>query len=211
VIKLPIANCRLPIGAVLLLVLLYVPAVSAQDPGPMPTPAASPTPLPAPPPIKVITKEERAQIDGAGDSKARVRTTLDLAALRLTRAEQLAKQTNYDDALAEVGSYEALIQDILDFLNGMKRDSNKTRDLCKRVELALRGHGPRLTTMRRETPLEFAVWIKKSEEFARAARTEVLNTFYGHTVVRDSEKSNPNKPQEKPKETPTPTPKSDQP
>ena len=209
--KLPIANCRLPIGVVLLLVFVYVPAVSAQDAGPMPTPAASPTPLPAPPPIKVITKEERAQIDGAGDSKARVRTTLDLAALRLTRAEQLAKQTNYDDALAEVGSYEALIQDILDFLNGMKRDSNKTRDLCKRVELALRAHGPRLTTMRRETPLEFAVWIKKSEEFSRAARTEVLNTFYGHTVVRDSEKSTNKPPQEKPKETPTPTPKSDQP
>ena len=176
----------------------------------MPMPSASPTPLPAPPPIKVITKEERAQIDAAGDSKARIRTTLDLAALRLTRAEQLAKQTNYDDALAEVGSYEALIQDILDFLNGMKRDSNKTRDLCKRVELALRAHGPRLTTMRRETPLDFAVWIKKSEEFSRAARTEVLNTFYGHTVVRDSEK-NANKPPEKPKETPTPTPKSDQP
>jgi len=208
--KLPIANCRLPI-VVLLLVFVYVPAVSAQDAGPMPTPAASPTPLPAPPPIKVITKEERAQIDGAGDSKARVRTTLDLAALRLTRAEQLAKQTNYDDALAEVGSYEALIQDILDFLNGMKRDSNKTRDLCKRVELALRAHGPRLTTMRRETPLEFAVWIKKSEEFARSARTEVLNTFYGHTVVRDSEKNANTPPQEKPKETPTPTPKSDQP
>jgi hypothetical protein len=190
----------------LLIVVGFVSAVHAQDPQP------SPTPLPAPPPIKVITKEERAQIDGAGDSKARVRTTLDLAAIRLTRAEQLAKQTNYDDALAEVGSYEALIQDILDFLNGMKRDSNKTRDLCKRVELALRAHGPRLTTMRRETPLEFAVWIKKSEEFSRAARTEVLNTFYGHTVVRDSEKSNPNKsPQEKPKESPTPTPKSDQP
>jgi len=180
-----------------------VSSVRAQDPSP------SPTPLPAPPPIKLISKEERAQIDSAGDSKARVRTTLDLAALRLTRAEQLAKQTNYDDALAEVGSYEALIQDILDFLAGMKRDSNKTRDLCKRVELALRGHGPRLTTMRRETPLEFAVWIKKSEEFARAARTEVLNTFYGHTVVRESEKSN--KPQEKPKEIPSPTPKSDQP
>jgi hypothetical protein len=192
---------------VLLVVVGSVSAVHAQDAQAQP----SPTPLPAPPPMKIISKEERAQIDQAGDSKARVRTTLDLAALRLTRAEQLAKQSNYDAALTEVGSYEALIQDILDFLNAMKRDSNKTRDLCKRVELALRAHGPRLTTMRRETPLEFAVWIKKSEEFSRAARTEVLNTFYGHTVVRDSEKSNANKPQEKPKEIPTPTPKSDQP
>lgn len=193
----------------LLLVFLYVPATSAQEPEPLPTPRASPTPLMAPPPIKIISKEERAQIDQASDSKARIRTTMDLAALRITRAEQLAKQGSYDDALTEVGSYEALIQDSLDFLRDMKRDSNKTRDLCKRVELALRAHGPRLTTMRRETPLEFAVWIKKVEEFSRAARTEVLNTFYGHTVVREPEKTD--KRQTKPKETPTPTPKSNQP
>ena len=190
---------------VLLLVLVgSVSAIHAQDAPAQP----SPTPLTAPPPIKIISKGERAQIDQAGDSKARIRTTMDLAALRLTRAEGLAKQGSYDDALTEVGSYEALIQDSLDFLDGIKRDSNKTRDLCKRVELALRAHSPRLTTMRRETPLEFAVWIKKTEEFARAARTEVLNTFYGHTVVREPEKkNNPDKPKEKP----TPTPKSEQP
>jgi hypothetical protein len=192
-------------------VVINVPAVSAQEPEPLPTARPSPTPLMAPPPIKIISKVERGQIDQAGDSKARIRTTMELAAMRITRAEQLAKDGKYDDALTEVGSYEALIQDTLDFLKAMKRDSNKTRDLCKRVELALRSHGPRLTTMRRETPLEFAVWIKKVEEFARAARTEVLNTFYGHTVVRDSEKTNADKRREKPAETPTPTPKSDQP
>jgi hypothetical protein len=191
----------------LLMIAGSVSAVHAQDALPLPQP--SPTPLMAPPPIKIISREERAQIDQADDSKARIRMTMDLAAVRITRAEQLAKDGNYDDALTEVGSYEALIQDSLDFLKGLKRDSNKTRDLCKRVELALRGHGPRLTTMRRETPLEFAVWIKKVEEFARAARTEVLNTFYGHTVVRDPEKTNADKRREKP--TPTPTPKSEQP
>ncbi|HEX5964302.1 MAG TPA: hypothetical protein VFY51_00165 [Pyrinomonadaceae bacterium] len=185
------------------------PAINAQEPEPLPTPRASPTPLMAPPPIKIISKEERAQIDSADGSKSRIRTTMDLAAVRLTRAEQLAKQGQYDDALTEVGSYEALIQDSLDFLQAMKRDSNKTRDLCKRVELALRGHGPRLTTMRRETPLEFAIWIKKVEEFARAARTEVLNTFYGHTVVREPDKIDKRK--ENPKATPTPTPKSNEP
>jgi hypothetical protein len=191
-----------------LVLFVFVPAVSAQDvPEPLPTPRASPTPLMAPPPIKIISKEERAQIDQASDSKARIRTTMDLAALRITRAEQLAKQGSYDDALTEVGSYEALIQDSLDFLRDVKRDSNKTRDLCKRVELALRAHGPRLTTMRRETPLEFAVWIKKVEEFSRAARTEVLNTFYGHTVVREPEKTD----KRPAKATPTPTPKSNQP
>jgi hypothetical protein len=195
----------------LLVIFVFVPAVNAQEPEPIPLPTASPTPLPAPPPIMVIAKEERLQIDAAGDAKARIRVTIDLAAARITRAEQLTKESNYDAAGTEVGSYQALIEDSLTFLNGMKRDSNKTRDLCKRLELALRSHGPRLTTMRRETPLEYAVWLKKAEEFARAARTEVLNTFYGHTVVREPEKSNQDKRQEKPKEIPTPTPKSDQP
>lgn len=188
----------------LLVAFVSVPSVSAQDAHP------SPTPLTAPPPIKVITKEERAQIDQADDSKRRIRTTIELAAARLTRAEQLTKQANYDAAGAEVGSYEALIEDALEFLSGMKRDSNKTRDLYKRLELALRAHGPRLTTMRRETPLEYAVWIKKVEEFARAGRTEALNSFYGHTVVRDPQR-NADKRQEKPKPTPTPNSKSDQP
>jgi hypothetical protein len=193
---------------VLTLVLVgSVSAVRGQDAPPQP----SPTPLPAPPPIKLITKEERLQIDQAGDSKSRIRVTVELAAARLTRAEQLTKQSNYDAAGTEVGSYEALIQDSLDFIGAMKRDSNKTRDLCKRLELALRAQGPRLTTMRRETPLEHAVWIKKTEEFARAARTEALNTFYGHTVVRDSEKKSADKRRDQPKETPSPTPKSNQP
>jgi hypothetical protein len=152
------------------------------------------------------------QIDQAGDSKARVRQTIELASARLTRAEQFTRQANYAAAGNEVGSYQALIDDALEFMSTMKRDSNKTRDLYKRIELALRAHGPRLTTMRRETPLEYAVWIKKVEEFAREGRTEALNSFYGHTVVREPKKE-ADKRKEKPKEspTPTPTPKSEQP
>jgi hypothetical protein len=100
--------------------------------------------------------------------------------------------------------YHALIESALDFLSTFKRDSNKTRDLYKRLELSLRADGPRLTAMRRITPLEFAVWIKQVEDFARDGRTEALNSFYGHTVVRE-----PDKNKAKPKE--TPTPKSNQP
>ena len=158
---------------------LYTPAHQAVSP--------LPTPLTAPPPIRVIAKEERAQIDQTGDSKQRVRLTIQLAGARLTRAEQHTAQGNYAEASTEVGGYHALIEDALEFLSTMKRDSNKTRDLYKRLELALRSDGPRLTTMRRTTPLEYAVWIKKVEEFARDGRTEALNSFYGHTVVRDPE------------------------
>ena len=180
-----------------LLAFVFIPTVNAQEAQPQPTP------LTAPPPFKTITKEERAQIEQTRDSGKRLRLTIDLANAHLTTAEQHTTQENYDAASAAIGMYHALIENALEFLSTFKRDSNKTRDLYKRLELSLRAHGPRLTAMRRTTPLEFAVWLKQVEDFARDARTEALNSFYGHTVVRDPQKT------EKPKE--TPTPKSNQP
>lgn len=166
------------------------------------SPQASPTPLTAPPPLKVITKDERQQLDQAKDIKERLKLSIEFSDAHLTRAQQLTMQTEYEAASNEVGSYHALIEDALDNLSKLKQDSNKTRDLYKRLEMQLREDGPRLTAMRRVTPLEFAVWIKKVEDFARDGRTEALNSFYGHTVVH--EKESLQKPDDKPKQTPTP-------
>jgi len=137
------------------------------------------------------------------DPKNREKVTLDLAGIHLTSAEKFTAESNYEAASHEVGSYHALVQDLLTYLAAQKRDNNKTRDLYKRLELALRADGPRLTAMRRTTPLEFAVWIKKVEDFAREGRTEALNSFYGHTVVRDGSKSD-EKPPDKPEDNSTP-------
>ena len=192
----------------LLLLFLCVPVVYAQEEQPSPKP--QPTPLTAPPPFKTIPKEERSQLEvQTKDANKRLKLTIEFAVSHLTLAERHTAQANYDAAAAEVGMYHALIENALEFLSTFKRDSNKTRDLYKRLELALRAHGPRLTSMRRTTPLEFAVWIKQVEDFARDGRTEALNSFYGHTVVREPQKTSGNKSTEKPKE--TPTPKSDQP
>jgi hypothetical protein len=202
------AKRRIALSAQLLLVaLVYVPAVYAQESQPQAQPL--PTPLTAPPPFKMIVKEERADIEQTKDSQKRLKLTMEYAGAHLTRAEQHTARENYEAASAEVGMYHALIESALVFLSTFKRDSNKTRDLYKKLELALRSDGPRLTAMRRTTPLEFAVWIKKVEDFAREGRTEALNSFYGHTVVRDPQKTSSDKSNQKPKE--TPTPKSNQP
>lgn len=186
----------------LLLAFVCVPAVNAQDAQPQATPQA--TPLPAPPPFKMIVKEERDALEQQSrDASKRLKLTIAYAGGHLTRAEQHTARENFEAASAEIGMYHALVESALAFLSTVKRDSNKTRDLYKRLELSLRADGPRLTAMRRITPLEYAVWIKKVEDFAREGRTEALNSFYGHTVVRDPEKK------EKPKE--SPTPKSNQP
>lgn len=180
----------------LILALVVVPFIVAQDP--------QNAPLSAPPPLKIIAKSERAQIDAEQNSKDRLKLTIKFAGVHLGLAEKYTTQSSYEAASAEVGAYHALIENALTFLSLMRRDSNKTRDLYKRLELALRADGPRLTAMRRVTPLEFAVWIKKAEDFAREGRTEALNSFYGHTVVREKpvENSNPK---------PSPTPKTQQP
>src|SRR5687768_2769193 len=199
------AQRRIVISAhLLLMAFVFLPSAYAQDAQP------SPTPLMAPPPFKMIVKEERMQIELHNkDASKRLKLTIEFAATHLGVAEQHTAQGSFEAASTEVGMYHALIENAAEFMSTFKRDSNKTRDLYKRLELALRSHGPRLTAMRRTTPLEFAVWIKQVEDYARKLRTEALNSFYGHTVVSEPKKTD--KSNEKPKETPSPTPKSNQP
>ena len=167
---------------VLLFVTLFVPTASAQDPKPLDQTA--------PPPAKVITREERAQLNQSKDEKARIKSSIELAETHLANAENQTSQQQYEGAAAEAGMYWALIEDALGFMKSVDRKGNKRRDLYKRLELALRAHGPRWATMRRSTPAEYAVWIKEIEEFARNGRTEALNSFYDNTVIRGgSEKS----------------------
>jgi hypothetical protein len=139
----------------------------------------------APPPLKVITPEDRAVIEKAKDTKARVKGTIQLAEAHLQKAETHTSGEEFTEASAELGRYWALIEDVFRVLAPLSRDKTKTRDMYKRIELALRAHGARLTIIRRTTPLEYAVWIKQLEEYARNGRTEALNSFYGHTVVRE--------------------------
>lgn len=142
--------------------------------------------LPAAPPLRVLSKEERTQLNESRDEKARIRRTLELSGVRLQHAQELAVKQKYDATLSELGGYLALLDDALEFLSKMNHESKKARDLYKQVEMALRADAPRLTVIRRDTPLEYAVRIKEVEESAREGRTEALNAFYGQTVVRDA-------------------------
>jgi hypothetical protein len=175
--------------ALLGMTIIMVPTLRAQEQAQQ---------LTAPPPLKIVSREERARIAGADDPKTRLRLTIEIAELRLAKAEVLTGDHNFEAAISELGKYEALIDDALTYLSPMLREKNKTRDLYKRLELALRAHGPRLTAIRRSTPLEYAVWIKALEEFTRKGRTEALNSFYGHTVFREPQTKADEIPPEKP-------------
>jgi hypothetical protein len=173
----------------LLFAFFCTPPLEGQDRGPDQT---------APPPLKIITRQERSQLNEAKDPKARVKTTIELAEAHLTNAENHTSQHEYDNAAAEAGMYWALVDDAFVFMKTIDRDNNKRRDLYKRLELALRAHGQRLGTIRRSTPADYAVWIKEIEDFARNGRTEALNSFYGDTVLREPKKTAESKPGDKP-------------
>lgn len=141
-----------------------------------------------PPPMKFVSRNERTLLSAARDVKARTRATIELAEARLSRAEQLTAGQQYEAASAELGIYQGLVEDALDYLEGA--EPKKQRDVYKRLELALRTHGARLESIRRVTPSDYAVHIKAICECARNARTEALNAFYGDTVIQNDSHEN---------------------
>ena len=141
--------------------------------------------LPAPPPMRFVSPDERSQLTAAKDPKSRIRTTIDLAASRLTRTEEFTSQKKFAQASEELGGYLGLIDNVRAFIGSMNRDKGSTRDLYRHLEIALRAHIPRLAVMRRTTPAEYAGNLKAAEEYVRDARSEALDSFYGHSVLRE--------------------------
>jgi len=135
--------------------------------------------------MRSVARDDRAQLTATKDAKSRIRLTIELADVRLTRIEGLTSAKQFEQASESLGHYLGLIEDAMRFIGGLARDKNSTRDLYRKVDIALRGHIPRLAVMRRETPSDYALHFKAAEEFARNSRTDALESFYGKTVLRE--------------------------
>jgi hypothetical protein len=178
-------SCRMRIAmgccSLVAVIVFIAPEARGQD---MPVPLISAPP----PPMRFVSRNERTVLSTARDAKARTRTAIELAEARLSRAEQLTAGQQYEAASAELGAYQGLVDDVLDYLD--RGEPNKQRDVYKRLELALRTHSARLESIRRVTPSDYAVHIKAICECVRDARTEALNAFYGDTVIQDDSAEN---------------------
>jgi hypothetical protein len=169
------------LAAFLCVVCAAVGAQAQQD-----RPAASAAQIEhAPPPMKYIPANLRQQLAAETDPKKRMRLSLTLAEERLASAEQLSNADKYEAAANELGIYEALVYDAIRYLHQFPPRSNKTRDLFKRFEMAVRSHLSRIETIRRATPSEHVVHVRDVLERVRDARTQALESFYDNTVLRD--------------------------
>ena len=134
--------------------------------------------------MRVVTRAEREQLNTARDPKTRLRTTIDLAAEHVTRAEYYTTEKKFVQASEELGGYLGLIDNAVAFIGDQLREKSSTRDLYRHLDIALRAHIPRIAVMRRSTPAEYAGNLKAVEEYVRDTRADVLEKFYGHTVLR---------------------------
>ena len=141
--------------------------------------------MPAPPPMRAISREERAQLSGAKDPKARIRTSIELMLNRLTRVEDYTNERKFDQASEELGGYLGLIDDVRVFCGGLNHDKGSTRDRYRDLDIALRAQIPRLAVVRRTTPVAYAGNLKDAEEYVRETRAAALDSFYGHSVLRE--------------------------
>ena len=146
----------------------------------------------APPPFRYVPENEQAQLTAlTRDRRARTRLCLELAAARIERAEQSTAAGQHADAVAQLGIYQALIEDSIRFLNSEGQNDGRSRDIYRRFEQTLRGHSLRIEAVRRITPVEYAVNVQTIIDFAQQARTSALNAFFGGAFASDDLTSTP--------------------
>ena len=171
---LPFSFCLLPSAAAFcLFTFTFCLSVSAQsDPQDV-----------APPPLKIISKDEHMRLNGETDLKLRTKLALEMMNLRLAAAEKLHAGEDYDGVFRELGAFNGLMDDGLDYL--LKRDTGsvKVLDNFKRLEIGLRGFGPRLESIRREVPLRYEDYLRKLIQYVRDARSKAIDPQFGDTVL----------------------------
>jgi hypothetical protein len=135
------------------------------------------------PPLLTMSKAEQTQLAAETDFKRRTLLCLQLADSRLQRAEQATTSADFQAALDELGSYQAILDHSLNFMQRNNNDSSRVRDNFKRMEISLRAHTTRLETIRRTTPFEYAGHLKKIMTFTRNARARALSSLFSDTVL----------------------------
>ena len=127
-----------------------------------------------PPPSRVISKEERFKLEAEKNIKDRTRLALELMEARLKLAESALGLEDFDSVHRELGGFQFLMDDALDYLNRRNNDSGAIRNNFKRYEITIRAFTPRLELIRREVPTRYEPYLFKLLKYLRDARTKAI-------------------------------------
>ena len=142
----------------------------------------------APPPLKLVSKDEKVKLDSDHDPKSRTKLAIELMNARILTAEKLVAATDFDGVFRELGCFEALLDNQLEFLIRNDNDSGRVLDNFKRLEIGLRGYGPRIEAIRRDLPSRYEPFVRSVGKYIRDARTKTLDPLFSDTVVRQPER-----------------------
>ncbi len=137
----------------------------------------------APPPLKIVTKKERAKLDGEPDINTRTKIAVEMMKSRIDAAEKLNATDDFDGMFRELGHFRGLLDYTLDFLEKQDAKQNKTLDNYKRFEISLRAVAPRIETIRRELPLRYEDYVRELLIYIRDARRKASEPLFSDTVI----------------------------
>ncbi len=139
----------------------------------------------APPPLKILSKAEKTQLEGVTDVKQRTKLGLELMDARLLKAEEYNSKEQFPEMFLELGSFHALVDDTLEFLDDNNNNGGKVLNNFKRIELSLRKYINRLELIRRDLPIKYELYVRKLVGRIRDARTRAVEPLFDDTVVPD--------------------------
>ena len=137
----------------------------------------------APPPLKIISRTEKSRLEAVTDIKERTKLALELMEARLLNAEGYSAKEEYNEMFPELGSFHALVDNTLNFLNSKNTDNGKVLNNFKRIELSLRKYITRLELIRRDLPIKYELYVRTLVKFIREARTKAVEPLFGDTVL----------------------------
>ncbi len=140
-----------------------------------------------PPPLKSLPKEEKTRLEAVTDVKQRTVLALDLMEARLKSAETLNTDGSYVEMFVTLGSFHAVMDHTLNFLNRHDDGSRKIFSNFKKFEISLRGFLARLENIRRELPSKYEFYVRGLVKEVRDARTKAVEPLFDDNTVRTKE------------------------
>ena len=140
----------------------------------------------APPPMAVLSKEEKQQLNLQNDIKKRTKLSMELMETRLKTAEALAGQDKFQETINELGGFQALLENTLNFLIRKDNGSSKIDYNFKRLEIGLRPLVSRLELVRRELPFKYGYYVVKLQKYVREARAKAVEPLFSDSVVPEA-------------------------
>jgi hypothetical protein len=105
---------------------------------------------------------------------------------RLKEAETLYSREQYREMFDKLGSFQALVDNTLDFLKQNDNGRGKVLNNFKRFEMSLRAFLPRLELIRRELPTQFEPYVRNLAKYVRDARSKAVEPFFDNSIVKDN-------------------------